>query len=242
MPAERYYIDSKLHTGDNIELQDHEFHHLAHVMRTKIGEVVELVNGQGQLAQTLVQRIAKRVCYMQIESVTEEPKPAFEIILAQSIPRVNRLDFIIEKGVELGLTQLWLLPAKHSERKSFNEQQLEKMKMQMITAMKQCGRLYLPELHLMQPIAKYDKLPYPSYFGDLDPEAPSFLKEWKRDGQKGCIILIGPESGFTEDEIAHLRKIDAHGIKLHPNVLRTDTAALAALTLFTHSLYYDLGN
>jgi 16S rRNA (uracil1498-N3)-methyltransferase len=241
MPAERFYLDAPLQSGLSVVLQDQEFHHLVHVMRTKVGEEVELVNGRGQLAQGIVEHFDKKRCHISLSMVREETKSLTEMILVQGIPRANRLDFILEKGTELGMTQLWLLPTKLSERKQFNEHQLEKMKGQMIAAMKQCGRLYLPEIVMCDSVASLQKLPYPAFYGDVDPQAPSFEKCWKECRetlQKGVLFFTGPESGFTADEVGHLKALQAQGVKLHPNILRTDTASLAALSLISH--WYSL--
>ena len=102
MPSERYYIEKALKKGDLIPLQDQEFHHLVRVMRAKAGEEIEVINGQGCLATATVKSIEKRQALLSINECQHLAKPCFEVILAQAIPRINRLDFILEKGTELG--------------------------------------------------------------------------------------------------------------------------------------------
>lgn len=231
MPAERYYFNGELKQDESILLQDQEFHHLAHVMRSQPGEQVELVNGRGSLAQGEISSfIKKQGASITIRSVQSYQKGSRRLILAQAMPRMNRLDTILEKGTELGMTDIWLFPGNRSERKDLNRQPLERMQGVMVSAMKQCGRLFLPEMRLMGSLAEWDQFPASSFFGDLDPNAPTLNKAWKGVASEVC-FFVGPESGFSPDEIQLLRKRGVVGVKLHDNVLRTDTAALVALTL-----------
>lgn len=233
MPAERFYIQAPLASGNSISLEDQEFHHLVRVMRGKPGDSVELINGQGALANAIIKQVNKRDAVLEITDVTTTPKPAFEVILAQGIPRGNRLDFILEKGTELGMTQLWLFPGDRSERKEFTENNQERTHTLMVSALKQCGSLWLPELHIKGALKKWSSLPYPAFFGDVAESAPRLLDCFKKD-LSGVILLIGPESGLSDQEEAKLVALGAKGVKLHSHILRTDTAAIAALTLLTH--------
>ena len=102
MPAERYYFKGELPLHQSISLKEGEFHHLTRVMRTHIGDFVEVINGEGSLAQAEVLQIEKKEAILFIRELSFEPKDNFEIILAQAIPRPNRLDFILEKGTKWG--------------------------------------------------------------------------------------------------------------------------------------------
>lgn len=236
MPAERYFIKTSLNDGDTLSLEDQEYHHLVHVMRSKPGETVEVVNGMGQLAKAVIRSIEKKQVILDLQSVIHEVPPKHQIILAQAIPRPNRLDFILEKGTELGMTQLWLFPGKQSERKEINDHQVERMQSVMISAMKQCGRLYLPKIEIKPTLEKWTNFPSHAYFGDVGPEAEIFEKAWKPVSE--IVFFIGPESGFTANETSILQK-NCKGVKLHGNILRTDTAALSALSLVSHWLMSD---
>lgn len=234
MPAERYYIDQDLHQGNHVSLEDQEFRHLAQVMRTKSGETIELVNGKGVLADATVDQIGKKHAIVHVESIQKQSGPTTPVVLAQAIPRINRLDFILEKGTELGMTELWLFPGKLSERKDLTEHQLERMRGLAIAAMKQCGRLWLPQIVVKPPLKEWKSLDLLSYFGDLSSEAPLFSKVLAGSPlEKGILFFTGPESGFEEDEEQKLRELGAKGVKLHSNILRTDTASIAALSLIT---------
>lgn len=235
MPAERYYLESPLEKGSSVILQDTEFHHLVHVMRCKVDDQVEIVNGQGTLAHATISSIDKKKAHLHINEIEQEAPPQFQVILAQAIPRINRLDFILEKGTELGMTEIWLFPGALSERKSLTDHQIERLKAITISAMKQCGRLYLPKITLMPAIPNWITPELPLFFGDVNPGSPIFQTKWNPK-EKGLIFAVGPESGFTTQEIKNLLDKGAAGVTLHRSILRTDTASLAALSLINHWL------
>lgn len=237
MPAERYFYDSALEQGLFVQFEDQEFHHLVHVMRTRVGESIEIVNGQGQLGIGTVTNIDKKRAIIEIVSVETSQAKGQKIILAQAIPRMNRLEFILEKGTELGMTEIWLFPTSRSEKKNFTENQIQRLQGIIIAAMKQCGRLFLPQMIFKPPLKELKEIPCRGYFGDVNPDAPWFDEQWKNQDNKShdVIFFIGPESGFTEDEEEkRLKELGCVGVKLHENILRTDTAAMTALALVTH--------
>jgi 16S rRNA (uracil1498-N3)-methyltransferase len=259
MPAERYYLDNIFKAHGQLELKGSEFHHLAHVMRTRKGDSVELVNGKGSLAQAIVQDLAKDKAMLKIEHVYQEPDPPCRLILAQALPKPNRLDFILEKGTELGVNKFWLFPGHYSAKRECSPSQWERAQMVTIAAMKQCGRLHLPSLHLQPTIDQWKNWTNATiFFGDLDPEAILFEAAWKNlytprsngslfEGEnliKECIshpsypiiFITGPEGGFSQQEVQCLKDMGAQGVKLHNNILRTDTASLMALSLLSHWL------
>ena len=223
MPHNRFFVEIPLSEGESVDLKD-EARHLK-VMRLSEGETLELVNGQNVLATaTLISKHTAR-----IDTIHLSPPPS-PLILCQGLPKLNRLDTIVEKGTELGMTELWLFPGERSEKRGVKLERLEQI---VIASMKQCGRLDLPKIVLKDPLTAWETLPYPAYFGDIDPEAPPLLSILEKKG--GICFCVGPEAGFSAKEEVHLKELGARGVRLHGNILRTDTASLVALSLISAS-------
>lgn len=237
MPIDRFYLDDPLEDKSQVILGDQELHHLAHVTRAKKGDSIELINGRGVLAEAEIIDLKKREAVLSILSREYIPPSNFQVIIAQAIPRANRLDTIVEKGTELGMDALWLFPGMLSEKKDLKDAQLNRVEKILIAATKQSGRLYLPEVKMIPPISEWKQDKLPLFFGDLAEEAPPFLKYWQKSPpQDGLIFCIGPESGLHDKEMESLRALQGIGVKLHQNILRTDTAPLSALSLIAHAL------
>lgn len=232
MPCERFYLETPLETGQTYTLTDSEHHHLAHVMRGKEGDRIEMINGMGALAECTVVAVSKRDSKIITESVTLVPLPHKQITLIQAVPRMNRLDTIVEKGTELGMTRLLLWHSAKSERKALKEQQLIRLRHVAIAATKQCGRLYLPEIKILDGFDAKQPFTSATFFGDTDEGAPRLMSIYQK--QEAVTFIIGPEGGLMDKEEALLRSLGAIGVKLHDNILRTDTAGIAALAILSH--------
>lgn len=225
MPENRFYYEGAL-TG-TIVLEGVEHRHLSQVMRQKSGDTVEVVNGKGMLAEALITGTDKRQTRLRVVACEEQAPPAREIILAQALPLMNRLDTIIEKCTELGAGRFWLFAGERSERKSLSGHQLERLKGITIAALKQSGRLWLPLIELLPPIKEWGPNSYTILYGDLN------AKETLTGAKENSILIIGPESGLSPNEIEILKKRGAKGVSLHANILRTDTAAIAGMALLS---------
>ncbi len=225
MPHNRYFHDAPFHEHEHIALSAGESHHLR-VSRTPMGGLVELVNGRNQLAHARL----LDPDHLQIEQITEKPPPR-QIVLGLAIPKMNHLEWVIEKGTELNATAFWLFPGMLSEKESLSPNQLDRLRALSIAAMKQCGRLDLPAIEIKPPLLKWEKPAGTLIFGDL--EAP-YLWDLSLTFSDPIIIFIGPEKGFDPKERAFLQQsLKAQGVKFHSNILRAETAPLAALTLIS---------
>ncbi len=232
MAENRFYLPKPLAEGP-VEIEGDEAHHIIHVMRLKEGARLDLVNGFGELAEAVLATTRKKSATVNIERILKQPPPSFSLIIAQASPRFAKLDMIVEKATELGMTELWLFPGDKSEKCAYSDHQTERLKRIMIAAMKQCGRLYLPHLKFQKPLSEWQHTELPLFFGDLRPGAPTLLSAWSPAHQKGAIFAIGPESGFSMNEVEALLKLKAQGISLHWNILRTETAPIAALSIMS---------
>jgi 16S rRNA (uracil1498-N3)-methyltransferase len=230
MPHDRFYSDSPLEQEMLVSLKEAELHHLI-VSRARIGQTVELINGKGKLAQATLTSLDKKQALLRIDSVSQGPEESPHIILAQGLPRMNHLEWIVEKGTELGVTAFWLFPGVLSEKSTLSENQENRLKHLVLAAMKQCGRLDLPEVVLKPPLSTWTPLDGCLLYADLSNDAP-LLWKLTNTSSSPLILFIGPESGFDPKEVLHLEKVlKAQKVRLHPHTLRTETAAIAGLSL-----------
>ncbi|SCA63292.1 hypothetical protein SCG7086_AO_00010 [Chlamydiales bacterium SCGC AG-110-P3] len=231
MPAERYYHSSPFAPGGEITLETNEARHLVSVMRGNPGDCVELFDGRGHLAQGQVSTIhKKRGVTIEIQSVSFEALPVRTMTLYQAIPRSNRLDTILEKTTELGVTTIILFPGARSERSNLAPNQQARAQKVVVAAAKQCGRLWLPRIELAGPIGSWDPMDGDIFFGDIDASAPR-LRNIEIDKERPVGLVVGPESGLTHEEEKVLRASGAIGVSLNHNILRTDTAAIVGVAL-----------
>ncbi len=224
MPADRFFAHTPL--KNNLTLEGEEFHHLAKVMRVRLGETIELVNGQGEIAKAKVISLSKTNCELKILSHKKAPLPEQTLILALALTRPASLEWTLEKATELGATDFWLFPGDQSEKK---KPQIHRLETIVINALKQCGRLYLPQIILKPPLDQWQPPSGSLFFGDFSTRAPL-----KGPFDKTVTFFIGPEKGFSPAETLLLKeKFKAHPISLHENILRAETAAITALSQFS---------
>ncbi len=230
MPHDRFYIDAQFEQDKQLELEGSELHHMVRVSRLRVGETVELINGRGYLATAEVTALERNLAILTILSLVQQERSPPQLILAQALLKPNLLDWVVEKGTELGVTDFWLFPGHQSERNDLSSNQLQRVHHLILSATKQCGRLDLPRVELKPELLKWQALAATAFFGDLSPSAPNFLQV-SPSPIAPLLLFIGPESGFDKQEIAHLKQMGALGVRLHHHTLRAETAALAGLVL-----------
>lgn len=238
MPHERFFVEEPFQENATIHIVDpQEIHHLQKVMRCHVGDLIELVNGKNVLAKGKIEAISSKQVSVKLTYLETEISKGPKLILAQAIPRFARLEYILEKGTELGADQFWLFPGDLSEKGEFSPNQKRRMELILQGAMKQCGRLSLPSISLKPPLSKWEPIPEGSlFFGDLA-GAPlsTTLSE-----NKAAYLFIGPEKGWSfQEKTLLLNTLKAKSICFHPNILRTDTAAITGLSLLFNRLHIN---
>lgn len=231
MPHDRFYIDTSLEIAATVPLTGSELHHLS-VARARVGHNVELINGKGKLACATITELDKKQALLHIDTVQEQDPNPRQIILAQSLPRMNHLEWIIEKGTELGCSAFWLFPGMLSEKSSLSDNQYSRLKHLALAAMKQCGRLDLPEILFKPPLEQWSPFSTGTLlYADPSIDTP-FLWDLDIDAKTPIILFIGSESGFHPRESEHMVNIlHAKRARLHLHTLRTETASLTGLSL-----------
>lgn len=237
MPAQRFFIDTAFHENQELFISGKEFSHIVTVMRNKKDSFIEMINGRDQLAQGIITKIEKNHLLCKVLTVNRE-KNVDEIILYQALLPSNRLEIIIEKGTELGITAFNFFPGDSSITKTTTQDKINRLKLIAISAMKQCGRLDLPTISLAPPIKNWKKenFPLPLFFGDIDKTSPQ-IKNFLSTDTKSISYVIGPEAGLSCKEINILRELNILGVTIHPYILRTETAAIAFAALIKHLIH-----
>lgn len=230
MTTPRFYCDRL--TDGEIQLDISEAHHLIHVLRLKTGEPVELIDGKGKLATGKISRHTKRTATVNAKLIqTATPRQSGRIIIATSISKGKRLDWLINQCTELGADHIACVAFERTVKQATGPSALEKYRKLTITAAKQCKRLFLPEITgpapLPQTIETLEQT-YPNaqiLFGGFADNALAIDKAVPKD--KDTIAFIGPEGGLTDQEQQLLIDHNATQVRLGENVLRVETAAIA---------------
>jgi 16S rRNA (uracil1498-N3)-methyltransferase len=226
MPAERFFHDALFSEGKSLAIGRDEAQHLR-VMRIDAGDQIELVNGKGQLAKASIITARKDRIDLLVESVSESSPPKDRLVLCLAIPLFNRLEWVIEKGTELGVAAFWLFPGDLSEKKTLSQHQSTRLHHLSIAALKQCGRLDLPPIECKEPLAKWSPPKGSLLFGDTDPNAPPIRPPYPEP----IYFFSGPEKGFSRKETASFHDWNAKGVSLNRNILRADTAPIVAAAI-----------
>ncbi len=219
MPHDRFYHPGPL--KGSIVLEGDEQHHLFKVMRAHAGTQIELIDGKGMLAQATVVKIDRKTAELSITH-SEFCEPTLQRVLGMSLIKQPKLELVIEKCTELGITDFHLFPAAHSERDHLSLNHQNRLHAITISASKQCGRLYLPTIHLHTEIHIPESSAYATLAGN-----PTQLRDTKTKS-----ILIGPEKGWSQAEEA-LLIAKAKPVSLHDNILRAETAAIVAAAILS---------
>ncbi len=229
----RFYCHLPLEIGQRIALPEAVAHHVQ-VLRLREGEVITLFNGQGGEYSAVLTSVERRRAEAEPKTFSpREAEPGHAIALAQALPEGTKMDWIVEKAVELGATAIQPLVAQRSVVRVDAERAAKKAahwQAVIVSAAEQSGRNRLP---VLAPV-----MPYIAWISQQDmhkrlllsPRATSSLSDWARHHPPQAVTLvIGPEGGLTDDEEQAAIRHGAICVAMGPRVLRTETAGLAAI-------------
>lgn len=232
MRTVRIYHSGPLQTGDNLFLDDDAANHVGRVLRMQVGQLLQLFNGDGHnYAATITDITKKQVQVLITEAVPNPVESPLRIHLGQGISRGDRMDFAIQKAVELGVNEITPLFTERcgvkldGERLSKRNEQWQKIA---ISACEQSGRSVVPTVHPAISLAAWLTQPTKELALTLDPRASATIKTLTP--ALAIRLVIGPEGGFTDHEVAITASAGFNGIQLGPRILRTETAALTAIS------------
>ena len=233
MASPRVFTDQALAAGAQIALEAGPSHHLLRVLRLKPGAELRLFNGRGgSFAATLAGSRGPLALVAVGEFAPADHESPLAIALAIGISRGERMDWIVQKAVELGVAAIRPLVTQRTEVRLGGERGDKKYgywRQIAIAACEQCGRNRVPEVHPPERFA--DWLPQASGLRlVLAPGAAQPLAA-RTEKPSALSLLIGPEGGLAPEEIAAAQAGGFVAVSLGPRVLRTETAPLAALAI-----------
>lgn len=243
----RLFVPDQLAPGAAVVPTAEQAHYLTKVMRLGVGAEVLLFNGRDGEWRAAVTEVGKRSCRLAAQARVREQTATPDLDLVVALVKRNRLEFIVEKATELGVRRLRLLMTRRTQADHANVARLQAIATE---AAEQTGRLDVPQV--LEPV-KLDRLldewdaPRRLMFCDEagdDPKAEWGGAEGRArpalqvlDAEGPWAVVIGPEGGFAPEERDRLRAAPfVTPVTLGPRILRADTAAIAALTLWQAAL------
>lgn len=207
---------------------EEELTHIFKACRHHSGDTIRFTDGNGKIYETTILRGKNQ--FTKATLVTEYSKPYPEILLVVGIiHHSERLSFLIEKAAELGVHAIYLLKADHAVRKNIS---IERLQRKAVSAIKQSANPFLPFIHIISlEELLNDKR---TFFVVLSPDGkpfPSFLKEFTGNIPSPIGLIVGPEGGFSEKERTFFKRYPH--VKISTNILRTETAAISGIALFS---------
>ena len=209
-------------------LSEEESAHAARVMRLKAGDEVTLADGRGGWYRACIAKPHHKHCDVEVlEHQAEYGKRPYRLHIGIAPTKnTDRFEWFVEKATEIGVDEITPLLCEHSERKHINAERLQRIT---VAAMKQSKKAYLPQLHEMTAFGAWvgkmtGNQRYIAHCGEGDRQS---LKTVCRAGQD-TVVAIGPEGDFSLQEVAQAIALGFRGVTLGTNLLRTETAGVAA--------------
>ncbi len=235
MRSHRFYTPDNLLLDQTIELDKEASHHCIQVLRYKTGHQLELFNGDGFDYHAEITAIEGKKCWARIiKQIPSNNESPLNIHLFQGVAKGDKMDLIIQKTIELGVKQITPIFTQRCNVKLDNKRQIKKMnhwQKVIISACEQSGRSIIPQLNMPIQLAhvKSDDTNTRLY---LEPTSIKKLKSLTpNEASRSIQLFVGPEGGFSENDLQSLDKINAVGINLGPRILRTETAALTCISI-----------
>ncbi len=228
---EKRFFQSPINQGGS-EITGPEAHHLIKVMRCQVGDSLELFDGKGCLAQASIVEVKSKKVLISITSIEQFPaRDTQRIILAVSLAKGERFDWLISKCSELGVDHIIPVLYERTVKKGSGKNILERFEHLAIAAAKQSERLFLPQIDSPMSLSEtleHCQTLYPHaqwLIGSLNESAkPVTTLSWQ---DEDVIVFIGPEGGFADSEESLLLSHPSLALRISDTILRTETAGMA---------------
>lgn len=231
MRLSRFFIDAPLSLGCH-ELPEAQAHYIGRVLRHGVGDTVQLFDGSGQEFVGELVEVGKKIVRVELrEQFAGQADSGLQIHLGQGLSRGERMDWAIQKAVELGVAQITPIVSERCEVRLKDERadkRLAHWRQVAISACEQCGRSSLPPIHPPQTLGEWLESVQADLKLVLHPVAAPLTSH---PAPRTLAFLIGPEGGLSDAEIERASAGGFHPARLGPRVLRTETAPVVALSV-----------
>ncbi len=212
-------------------LSENESRHCLRVLRLKIGDEINLIDGKGNFYHAKIIFTNKKRCTVAlISKISNYKKRDFKLHIAIAPPKsINRFEFFLEKTTEIGIEEITPLLCRYSERKIIKPERLNKI---LLSAVKQSDKAYLPKLNVLTDIKKILNINFPGkkIIAHCYNTPKKKIKDIYNKGEN-VLILIGPEGDFSEKEVMIAERNGFISVNLSNSRLRTETAAITATVI-----------
>lgn len=249
MQIRRFFLPSEQFRTGSLHLSGNEFReeikHLHKVLRLGPGDLVELVNGRGQVARARIEQAHSSGVDFQIESITQTERTRPKVRLLQGLLKGPRMDWLVEKLTEVGVDEIQPVETEYSVVEAEQvERRMERWRRLAQAAAKQSASLYLPEILPALSFAKaLEAIPDSTTLVYLHPDASapilhSLLEEALAGSRTNLLVIAcGPEGGFHPEEVLQFQKRAWRGAALGPSILRGETAGFLASAIAKQVLH-----
>lgn len=231
MRLSRFFIDAPLALGSQ-ELPEAQAHYIGRVLRHAVGDAVQLFDGSGQEFLGELTEVGKKGVRVELrEQFAGQAESPLRIHLGQGLSRGERMDWAIQKAVELGVAEITPIVSERCEVRLKDERadkRLAHWRQVAISACEQCGRSLLPMIHAPLSLAEWLTLVEADLKLVLHPVAEPLTSHAR---PQTLAFLIGPEGGLSDAEVEQATAQDFQAARLGPRVLRTETAPVVALSV-----------
>lgn len=234
MRIPRIYHPENLQHLRHCMLSEDAAHHVARVLRMQIGEHLELFDGSNHIYPAIIEEITKKQVKVKVDqAIFADRESPLIIHLGQVISRGERMEFTIQKSVELGvktITPLWSERCGVKLDNDRMEKKIQQWQKIAISACEQCGRNIIPEIRPLMKLTDWCAEQDGMLKLNLHPRAQQSIKQLAPPPQEGVRLLIGSEGGLSAQEIDHTVQQGFTEVLLGQRVLRTETASLVAIS------------
>lgn len=236
----KFFVDLSAIAGNQVQFTGENYQHLSKVLRAKIGDAVVATDAQGMDYHCVIDHITSDCIVARIEDVARSAvEPEVAVHLFQCLPKADKMELVIQKCVELGVHKIYPVAAARCVVRLDTERAQKKCaRWQKVSeaAAKQCGRGIIPEIHSVISMDEAIELAAAMDLALIpyEREQQRGLKEIALGGRKEIAILIGPEGGFDDAEIAACLARGILPVTLGKRILRTETAGMYTLAILLY--------